>query len=214
VKPLEIDTPFGAANAHLQRVDEPQAALVLGHGAGGGVTAPDLVAVARVAHAAGLSVALVEQPYRVAGRRSPAPAHQLDAAWTAVIDHLLAGELRGLPLLAGGRSSGARVACRTAEATGAVGVLCLAFPLQTPPRSGAAPAPSRLPELEAVTVPMLVVQGSRDRFGIPPSTNLRKVVQVAADHSLRTDLGTVEQAVGAWLLRLGKSADLQHGGAS
>jgi predicted alpha/beta-hydrolase family hydrolase len=202
VKPLEIDTPFGAANAHLQRADEPQAALVLGHGAGGGVNAPDLVAAARVAHSAGLSVALVEQPYRVAGRRSPAPAHQLDAAWTAVIDHLLAGELRGLPLLAGGRSSGARVACRTAEATGAVGVLCLAFPLQTPPRSGAAPAPSRLPELEAVTVPMLVVQGSRDRFGIPPSTELRTVVQVAADHSLRTDLGAVEKAVGAWLLRV------------
>jgi predicted alpha/beta-hydrolase family hydrolase len=214
VKQLEIDTPFGAANAHLDTADEPRAALVLGHGAGGGVTARDLVAAARVAHSAGLSVALVEQPYRVAGRSAPAPAHQLDAAWTAVIDHLLAGELRGLPLLAGGRSSGARVACRTAEATGAVGVLCLAFPLQTPPRSGAAPAPSRLPELEAVTVPMLVVQGSRDRFGIPPSTNLRKVVQVAADHSLRTDLGTVEQAVGAWLLRLGKSADLQHGGAS
>src|SRR6267142_1339373 len=105
------------------------AALVLGHGAGGGVTARDLVAVAGVAHDEGLSVALVEQPYRVAGRRSPAPAHQLDAAWTAVIDHLLADELRGLPLLVGGRSAGARVACRTAEATGAVGVLCLAFPL-------------------------------------------------------------------------------------
>lgn len=187
---------------------------MLGHGAGGGVTAPDLVAVARVAHSVGVSVVLVEQPYRVAGRRAPAPAHQLDAAWTAVIGHLLAGELRGLPLLAGGRSSGARVACRTAEATGAVGVVCLAFPLQTPPRSGAAATPSRLPELDAVTVPMLVVQGTRDRFGIPPSTELRTVVQVAADHSLRTDLGAVEKAVGAWLLGLGKSADLQHGGAA
>jgi predicted alpha/beta-hydrolase family hydrolase len=213
VKPLEIDTPFGAANAHLHRADEPRAALVLGHGAGGGVTAPDLVAVARVAHSAGVSVALVEQPYRVAGRRSPAPARQLDAAWTAVIDHLLAGKLRGLPLLVGGRSAGARVACRTVDATGAVGVLCLAFPLQTPPRSGAAPTPSRLPELDAVTVPMLVVQGSRDRFGIPPSTERRTVVEVAGDHSLRTDLGAVEQAVAAWLVRLGKSADLQHGGA-
>ena len=213
MKPLEIDTPFGAANAHLHRADEPQAALVLGHGAGGGVTAPDLVAVARVAHSAGLSVALVEQPYRVAGRRSPAPAHQLDAAWTAVIDHLLGGELRGLPLLAGGRSSGARVACRTAEATSAVAVLCLAFPLQTPPRSGAAPTPSRLPELDAVTVPMLVVQGSRDRFGIPPATDRRTVVEVAGDHSLRTDLGGIEQAVGTWLVGLGKSGDLQHRGA-
>ena len=213
MKQLEIDTPSGAANAHLQSADEPRAALVLGHGAGGGVTAPDLVAVAGVAHSAGLSVALVEQPYRVAGRRSPAPAHQLDAAWTAVVNHLLEGELRGLPLLAGGRSSGARVACRTADATGAVAVLCLAFPLQTPPGSGAAPTPSRLPELDAVTVPMLVVQGSRDRFGIPPSTETRSVVQVASDHSLRTDLGAIEQAVTAWLVGLVKSADLQHGGA-
>jgi uncharacterized protein len=213
VEQLEIDTPFGAATAHLRSADEPKATLVLGHGAGGGVTAPDLVAVARVAHSAGVSVALVEQPYRVAGRRSPAPAHQLDTAWSKVIDHLRAGELRGLPLLVGGRSSGARVACRTAEATGAVGVLCLAFPLQTPPRSGAAPSPSRLPELDAVTVPMLVVQGSRDRFGIPPATERRIVVQVAADHSLRTDLGAVEDAVGAWLSGLVKSGDLQHGGA-
>ena len=214
MKPLKIHTPFGAAKAHLQSADEPRAALVLGHGAGGGVTAPDLVAAARGAHSVGVSVALVEQPYRVAGRRSPAPAHQLDAAWTAVIDHLLGGELRGLPLLAGGRSSGARVACRTATSTGAVGVLCLAFPLQTPPRSGAAPTPSRLPELDAVTVPMLVVQGTRDRFGIPPSTQRRTVVHVAADHSLRTDLDAVEQAVGDWLLGMGKSADLQHGGAT
>ena len=213
MKQLEIDTPVGAARAHLRSADEPRAALVLGHGAGGGVTAPDLVAVAGVAHSAGLSVALVEQPYRVAGRRSPAPAHQLDAAWTAVIDFLLAGELRGLALLAGGRSSGARVACRTADATGAVGVLCLAFPLQTPPRSGAAPTPSRLAELDAVTVPMLVVQVSRDRFGIPPSTERRVVVQVAADHSLRTDLGAIEQAVTAWLVGLVRSADLQHRGA-
>jgi len=212
VKELGIDTQFGAAKAHLRSADQPRAALVLGHGAGGGVTAPDLVAVAGVAHSAGLSVALVEQPYRVAGRRAPAPAHQLDAAWTAVIDHLLAGELRALPLIVGGRSAGARVACRTAEATGAVAVLCLAFPLQTPPRSGAAPKPSRLPELDAVSVPMLVVQGSRDRFGIPPSTKTRSVVQVASDHSLRSDLGAVEKAVGAWLVGLGKSADLQHGG--
>jgi predicted alpha/beta-hydrolase family hydrolase len=214
VRKLQIGTPFGAARAHVRSADEPRAALVLGHGAGGGIAAPDLVAVAGVAHSAGLSVALVEQPYRVAGRRSPAPAHQLDAAWTAVIDYLRAGELRGLPLLVGGRSSGARVACRTADATGAVGVLCLAFPLQTPPRSGAAPTPSRLPELDAVTVPMLVVQGSRDRFGIPPSTERRSVVLVAADHSLRTDLGAVEEAVGDWLLGMGKSAGLQHGGAT
>jgi predicted alpha/beta-hydrolase family hydrolase len=202
VKRLEIDTPFGTANAHLNRADDPRAALVLGHGAGGGVQAKDLVAAARVARSAGLSVALVEQPYRVAGRRAPAPAHQLDAAWTAVVDHLLAGELQGLPLVVGGRSSGARVACRTAEATGAVGVLCLAFPLQPPRRSGAAPASSRLAELDAVTVPTLVVQGTRDPFGMPPSTERRTVVEVAGDHSLRSDLGAVGEAVRAWLLRM------------
>jgi predicted alpha/beta-hydrolase family hydrolase len=202
VRTLEIDTPFGTANAHLNSADEPRAALVLGHGAGGGVQAKDLVEVARVAHSVGLSVALVEQPYRVLGRRAPAPARQLDAAWTAVIDHLVAGELRGLPLVVGGRSSGARVACRTAETVGAAGVICLAFPLLPPRRSGAKPAQSRLPELDAVTVPTLVVQGTRDPFGIPLPTQRREVVQVAGDHSLRTDLGAVGEAVRAWLHRL------------
>jgi uncharacterized protein len=196
---LEVDTPHGRANVHLHSVHEPRAALVLGHGAAGGVTSQDLVAVTGVACSQGVSVALVEQPYRVAGRRSPAPARQLDAAWTAVVDHLLAGELRGLPLVVGGRSLGARVACRTAEATGAVGVLCLAFPLQPPLRSGAAATPSRLPELDEVTIPTLVVQGARDRFGIPPATARRTVVQVPGDHSLRTDLQAVAAAVRAWL---------------
>jgi hypothetical protein len=202
VKMLEIDTPFGAANVHLNSAEEPRAALVLGHGAGGGVQAKDLVAVAGVAHSMGMTVALVEQPYRVAGRRSPAPAHQLDTAWTAVIDHLLASELNGLPLVVGGRSAGARVACRTAEAVGAIGVLCLAFPLQPPRRSGAKPAQTRLPELDAVRVPTLVVQGTRDPFGMPPATKSRTVVEVAGDHSLRTDLGAVGEAVRAWLLRI------------
>jgi uncharacterized protein len=200
VRTLEVDTPFGTANAHLNSADEPRAALVLGHGAGGGVQAKDLVAVAGVAHSMGLSVALVEQPYRVSGRRAPAPARQLDAAWTAVIDYLVAGELRGLSLVVGGRSLGARVACRTAEPVGAIGVLCLAFPLQPPRRTRASPAPSRLVELDAVTVPTLVVQGMRDPFGIPPATKRRTVVQVAGDHSLRTDLGAVGEAVRAWLL--------------
>jgi predicted alpha/beta-hydrolase family hydrolase len=202
VKTLEIDTPFGTANAHLSSADDPRAALVLGHGAGGGVQAKDLVEVARVADSVGLSVALVEQPYRVAGRRSPAPAHQLDTAWTAVIDRLLGAELGGVALVAGGRSSGARVACRTAESTGAVGVLCLAFPLQPPRRSGSKPAQSRLPELDAVTVPVLVVQGTRDPFGMPPPSERRTVVQVAGDHSLRTDLDAVSQAARDWLLAI------------
>ena len=195
---LEVDTPHGPANAHVHPVDEPRAALVLGHGAAGGVASPDLVAVTDVARSEGVSVALVEQPYRVAGRRAPAPARQLDAAWTAVVDHLRAGELRGLPLVVGGRSLGARVACRTAGATGAVGVLCLAFPLQPPSRSGA-PAPSRLSELDDVTVPMLVVQGDRDPFGTPPAATGRTVVQVPGNHSLRTDLEAVAAAVRDWL---------------
>jgi uncharacterized protein len=199
---LEIDTPYGTANAHLNSAAEPRAALVLGHGAGGGVQAKDLVAVAGVARSVGMSMALVEQPYRVAGRRGPAPAHQLDAAWRAVIDYLVARELQGLPLVVGGRSSGARVACRTAEAVGAIGVLCLAFPLQPPRRSGTTPPQTRLPELDAVTVPMLVVQGSRDPFGTPSATERRTVVLVGSDHSLRTDLGAVGEAVRAWLVRV------------
>ncbi|HZW41670.1 MAG TPA: alpha/beta family hydrolase, partial [Agromyces sp.] len=199
---LEVDTPHGQANVHVHPAAQPRAALVLGHGAAGGVTSRDLVAVTGAAHSEGVTVALVEQPYRVAGRRSPAPARQLDAAWTAVVDHLLESELRGLRLVVGGRSAGARVACRTAEATAAVAVLCLAFPLQPRGRSGAAPRPSRLPELDAVKVPMLVVQGARDPFGIPPAGPRRKVVQVPGDHSLRTDLQAVTDAVRDWLPRV------------
>jgi uncharacterized protein len=194
VTTLDIDTPHGLARVHLHSVAEPRAALVLGHGAAGGVTSRDLVTATDVAVSEGVSVALVEQPYRVAGRRSPAPAPRLDAAWTAVVEHLVAGELRGLPLVVGGRSLGARVACRTAAGTGAVGVLCLAFPLQ-PPRA----AQSRLSELDEVTVPTLVVQGSRDPFGIPPATARRTVVQVPGDHGLKTDLEAVAAAVRGWL---------------
>jgi predicted alpha/beta-hydrolase family hydrolase len=196
---LEVDTPHGPAHVHLHSADEREAALVLGHGAGGGVGARDLVAAKDAALSDGISVALVEQPYLVAGRRSPAPARQLEAAWTAVVEQLREGELRGLPLVVGGRSLGARGACRTVEASGAVAVLCLAFPLQPPPRKGSAPAPSRLPELDAVQVPMLVVQGARDRFGVPPAGPNRSVVEVAGDHSLRTDPDAVASAVRAWL---------------
>jgi predicted alpha/beta-hydrolase family hydrolase len=206
VTPLEVNTPHGPANAYVHSVAERQAALVLGHGAAGGVASPDLAAVTAAAQSEGVSVALVEQPYRVAGRRSPAPARQLDTAWTAVVDHLRAGELNGLPLLVGGRSLGARVACRTAEATGAVGVLCLAFPLQPPGRSGAA-RPSRIDELDAVSVPTLVVQGERDPFGMPPAAEHRTVVPVPGDHGLKADVDAVAAAVGAWIrgLAVGRS---------
>jgi predicted alpha/beta-hydrolase family hydrolase len=183
---------------HIDTVAGARAGLVLGHGAGGGVEAPDLLAARGAARDERISVARVEQPYRVAGRRSPPRAPQLDAAWTAVIERLSADELAGLPLVTGGRSMGARVACRTAAATGAVGVLCLAFPLE-PPRRGDKPRQSRLPELDAVDVPILVVQGERDRFGMPPAGPKREVVTVAGDHGLKADPDAVAAAVRGWL---------------
>ncbi len=158
---------------HLRPVDSPRAWVVLGHGAGGGVESPDLVGAAQAAGAASMSVALVEQPYRVAGRRSPAPAVQLDAAWLAVIEQL---ELDA-PLVAGGRSSGARVACRK-------------------------PEKSRLDELDSVTVPTLVVQGESDPFGTPPPGPNRTVVRIPGTHSLRNS-GAVAEAISEWLARLG-----------
>jgi uncharacterized protein len=198
VNVLEIETPHGPARAHLHPAEEPLAALVLGHGAGGGVDAPDLVATRKAAGEEGLSVALIEQPYRVAGRRSPARAPQLDAAWIAALERLRADEFGDLPLIVGGRSLAARVACRTAEATNAVAVLCLAFPLE-PPRRAGKPRQTRLEELEAVRVPTLVVQGERDPFGIPPPGPSREVVEVAGDHGLKADLEAVAAAVRAWL---------------
>jgi len=157
------------------------------------VTAPDLVTATEEANRAGVSVALVEQPYKVAGRKSPAPAHQLDAAWLAVVDALRGDE----PVLCGGRSSGARVACRTAAGTGAVGVLCLAFPLHPPGR----PEKTRLPELEAVEVPVLIVQGESDPFGMPPEAPGREVVRVRGDHGLKSDRPALRAAVAGWLER-------------
>src|SRR4051812_9043854 len=148
---LELETPQGLARAHVKAAEDPRAALVLGHGAGGSVSAPDLVAAGGVALDEGVTVALVEQPYRVAGRRSPPPAPRLDAAWLEIVPQL---PLDGLPLITGGRSSGARVACRTAAQTGAIGVLCLPVPLIPPGNP-----PSRQPELDAGTVPLLVVPG-------------------------------------------------------
>ena len=189
----QLETPHGPARVHLHEVDSPRAALVLGHGAGGGVESPDLQGAAKAALEAGLTVALVEQPYRVAGRRSPAPANQLDAAWTSVIEQLAFD----VPLIAGGRSAGARVACRTAAATGARAVLCLAFPVHPPGR----PEKSRLDELDAVKVPTLVVQGERDPFGMPPSAPNRTVVPIPGTHSLRSS-SAVEEPVSGWLLRI------------
>jgi predicted alpha/beta-hydrolase family hydrolase len=193
---MEIETPHGPARALVQHADGARALLVLGHGAGGGVSAPDLMTATRAALEASVSVALVEQPYRVAGRRSPAPAHQLDAAWLTVVEALAPD----VPLLVGGRSSGARVACRTAAATGAAGVLCLAFPVHPPGK----PEKSRLDELDAVQVPVLVIQGESDPFGMPPPREgpARAVVQLRGTHSLKSDMPGLRAAVADWLERL------------
>lgn len=198
-----IDTPRGPARAELHCAVEGRAALLLGHGAGGGIGAPDLVAATRGATAAGVHVALIEQPYRVAGRRAPAPAGQLDEAWLAVVDDLAERWFPELPLVFGGRSSGARVACRTAADGEAVAVLCLAFPLHPPGR----PEKTRLPELDGVDVPVLVVQGEKDTFGRPEPAHHREVVVLAGDHSLKADAKGVSQAVQEWLDRVLRPLD-------
>jgi uncharacterized protein len=192
---IEIDTPHGPARAHVTKVRGARGGLILGHGAGGGVGARDLQAAADAALDQGISVALVEQPYRVAGRRSPAPAAQLDAAWTAVVAELRRGALRRLPLVTGGRSSGARVACRTSAETGAIGVLCLAFPVHPPGR----PEKTRLLELDEVTLPVLVVQGESDPFGMPPEGPNRTVVKLRGNHSLSSEIVALRTAVRQWL---------------
>lgn len=191
--PVEVGTPHGPARITVHGDGGGRGVLLLGHGAGGGVAARDLHAATGVALAAGVDVVLVEQPYRVAGRRAPAPAGQLDTAWLAVVEHVHA-RLPG-PLLFGGRSSGARVACRTAGQGGATGVLCLAFPVHPPGR----PEKDRLHELAAPTVPILVVQGERDPFGRPEAAPGREVVLLRGDHSLTSDLPGLRDAVARWL---------------
>jgi predicted alpha/beta-hydrolase family hydrolase len=198
VTPVEIATPHGPALAHLHLAEEPRGGLVLGHGAGGGVAARDLVAATKAALEARVCVALVEQPYRVAGRKSPAPAKQLDTAWDVVVDHLRGDVFAGLPLITGGRSAGARVACRTASDTYAAGVLCLAFPVHPPGR----PEKTRLDELDAVTVPVLVIQGESDPFGMPPVAAGREVVTQPGTHALTGDLDGLAEAVRGWLGRV------------
>lgn len=192
-----VETPHGPAGIEWHRAEDARAVLLLGHGAGGGTGAPDLAAATRAALHAGVHVVLVTQPYRVAGRRSPAPAGQLDAAWLAVVAEV-AGAAPGLPLVFGGRSSGARVACRTAADGAASAVLCLAFPEHPPGK----PAKSRLAELAAVPVPVLVVQGERDPFGRPPPAPGREVVLLPDDHGLKADLPGIGKAVGEWLARI------------
>ena len=203
---IDVPTPHGPARVRLEDGGvgtgaHRRFALVLGHGAGGGVDSTDLRATTEAAVALGFTVALVEQPYRVAGRRSPAPARQLDTAWLAVVEALAAGPLAGCRLVVGGRSSGARVACRTAELSHAVGVLGLAFPLLPPGAArGGDVSKSRLGELEAVpaSAPVLVVQGRRDPFGMPPPGVNRSVVAIDGTHTL-SSTKAVRAAVSPWL---------------
>ncbi|HYI91865.1 MAG TPA: alpha/beta family hydrolase, partial [Beijerinckiaceae bacterium] len=135
---------------------------------------------------------------RVAGRRSPAPAKQLDAAWIAVIADLRARDLGGGPLITGGRSSGARVACRTAAESSADAVLCLAFPEHPPGK----PEKSRQDELDAVEVPVLVIQGQSDPFGMPQGGGQREIVAIKGNHGLKSDLDGLGEAVADWLGRM------------
>jgi predicted alpha/beta-hydrolase family hydrolase len=220
---VKIDTDSGLASltwhggipSQSETAGRPTGILLLGHGAGGGIAAPDLLVVARLARARAIAVGLVEQPYRVAGKRAPVPAPRLDVAFTAVAQaariQVQAAGLREPVLLVGGRSSGARVACRTAVAAGALGVLALAFPL-SPPRAPGRERPSRLPELLDAGVPVLVVQGERDVFG--SADQLRRELDapkacgavceevivstaVGADHALRK--GIDASVVAEWL---------------
>jgi uncharacterized protein len=173
--------------------------LVLGHGAGGGVDAPDLAAVAKAAVGRAVAVALVTQPYRVAGRRSPAPAPHLDEAWTAVVADLRSGPLGRLPLIVGGRSSGARVACRTAAAVGASGILALAFPLHPPGK----PDKSRDGELDT-GLPTLVINGDRDPFGVPTERpGVMVTVRPGLRHDLRGDLRGTAALATDWMYQHG-----------
>ncbi len=195
VTSTEIQTPRGPAGIRIVEPEGPPVSvLFLGHGAGGGVDAPDLAAVRDAATAAGVRVVLVTQPYRMAGRRAPAPAGQLDEAWIAVIEQY---GVREMPLIFGGRSSGARVACRTATTLGAAGVLALAFPLHPPGK----PDRSRAGELP-VDLPTLVLNGDRDPFGVPePVGQVEVIVRPGATHDLRKDVKTTAALAVDWLRR-------------
>ena len=201
-----IDTPHGPARAHTtEAAGAARGTLVLGHGAGGGVESVDLVAVTSEAAGAGWRVVRVEQPWRVAGKRIAAAPPSLDAGWRSVLHHLRADDVLSGPLVLGGRSAGARVACRTAAEHGAAGVLALAFPLHSPGR----PQKSRAAELTTVAVPLVVVQGETDAFGAPAEVAAAltgqdgaSVYAVPGDHSLERNVDVVAAAALSWLEEL------------
>jgi predicted alpha/beta-hydrolase family hydrolase len=179
--PIErmVATPKGEARLLVRRAKRPLATLVLTHGAGGGVDAPDLVRLARTLPQQDISVTLVEMPWRVAGKRLAPPPAVIDECYTAVLDAM---RIRS-SLVLGGRSAGARSACRIARRAGARGVLALSFPLHPPGR----PEKSRLSELEGAGVPTLVIQGARDTFGTPEEfpDDVDLAVVPEADHSMK-----------------------------
>jgi len=203
----EIDTPVGMARAHFWRPPHPCGALVLGHGAGGSSWSGDLQALTSLT-AHGWLVVLVEQPWRVAGRKVATPPAQLDVAWLAVMAALTSGR-GGLPRpwVVGGRSSGARVACRTAGAVRADGVLALSFPLHPPGR----PEKSRAVEALMVTdagTPLAVIQGEKDPFGSPPEVSSAlgagaEVIQARGAHSFTKAPADVLAAATTFLSNLG-----------
>jgi predicted alpha/beta-hydrolase family hydrolase len=194
----EIGTGAGPARV---TVDLPQTAsflLALTHGAGGGVDSRDLLAVRDAAAGLGGLVVRVLQPYRVRGARAPGAPGPQDAAWLEIMA-ALREQWPGLPLVQGGRSNGARVACRTATAAGAVAVVALAFPLHPPGR----PAQSRAGELRDAGVPVLVVNGERDPFGIPSGEDADQVVVLPGEtHSLSKNPAAVGQTAKTWLSRV------------
>ena len=199
---MEIITEAGVARAELDG-DGATARflLALTHGAGGSVEAPDVLAVRDAALRLDGMVARVTQPYRVRGARAPGPAVRQDAAWVEIVTALR--ELApGVPFVQGGRSNGARVACRTARPAGARGVLALAFPLHPPGRADA-PRPTRVAELRAARASgaaVLVVNGERDAFGIPDSGDADRVVIVPGEtHALKGHRAEIAEAVAEWL---------------
>jgi uncharacterized protein len=194
---VEIGTSEGPGRVDVDGpADEPSFLLVLTHGAGGGVDSPDLLAVAVAASRLGGVVARVTQPYRVRGRRAPGSPDRQDAAWVELVAALRPVAGAGLPLIQGGRSNGARVACRTAGAVGALAVIALAFPLHPPGR----PDRSRAADLAAAGTDVLVLNGERDPFGIPESTGRTRVVVLAGEaHPLSRHPGEAGRAAEAWL---------------
>ncbi len=207
---VQVATAEGTARAHVTRPASARGTLVLGHGAGGGIEAPDLQAVTAAVADAGWAVVLVEQPWRVAGRRIATAPPRLDAAWVEVVAELRSGRgaLPG-PLVLGGRSAGARVACRTCGALGAQGVVALAFPLHPPGRPAAATRAAKEGELRQAASggrPLLVVQGRRDPFGSPGDVTAAcpaaRVLPVDGDHALAADTASVAGAVVAFLAAL------------